>query len=932
MNHLAIDLSNYFLDRVGRKMLVLLAAILITTSLSAQEASMQAPKPVAQIEGISEYKLENGVRVLLFPDPSKELVTVNMTIFVGSRHEGYGEAGMAHLLEHMLFKGTPARPNIPQLLQDRGATFNGTTWMDRTNYYETLPATEENLDFAIALEADRLLNSNILGEDLESEMTVVRNEFERGENSPSGVLMQRIQSAAYDWHNYGQSTIGNRSDIERVPVVRLRRFYKKYYRPDNVMLVVAGKFDTERTLEMIQEHFGSLTRPETPIDGTYTTEPAQDGERTVVLRRVGDVPWVGAAYHIPGSAHEDFAAMKILTYVLGDKPSGRLYTKLVETGMASNVYAMANAFHDPGLFMTLVQIPADASIEAVRTEMLEIIETDLQQNPITDKEVDRARQQILKNRELQATNSDKIAVSLSEWAAQGDWRLYFLFRDRIENMTTEEVQAAAKKYFTRNNRTVGLFIPSEKSDRIEIPTAPNLSAELADYKGREVIEQGEAFDPDPAVIEQRTERGTLSGDIQYAFLPKKTRGGSVNMKLTLRFGNETKLADKIAASELLGILMARGTTDLTYSELQDQLTSLRADLSIHSVPGLLTVDVSTTKEFVPEVIALVGKVLRSPSLSADELEVLRRQIVTSLEASQNEPQALAPTEVRRKLSPYSSDNVRYVRTIPEEIQMYKDVTIEQIRELYEGYIGNHAGEVVMVGDFDPEQAAEQWGSVLDDWAVPNRYERFGRPAHPEVPGSVTQIETPDKSNAMLFAQQQYELMDDDERYPALLMGNFILGGGSLSSRLADRVRQQDGLSYTIRSMVSGRKRDDRTDFTLYAITNPENKDKLLVAIREEIAKVLEEGVTEDELARAKKAYLDGQRVQRTNDKSLTSTLMSTIFNQRTMDHYQENEASIEALTVDQVNAALREFIDVDKLVIAVAGDFQKAAEAPQPEK
>src|SRR6056297_1060888 len=290
---------------------------------------------LTEIEGISEYQLENGVRVLLFPDQSKQVVTVNMTVFVGSRHEGYGEAGMAHLLEHMLFKGTPLHPDIPKVLKERGARFNGTTWLDRTNYYETLPASEENLELALRLEADRLVNSTIKGEDLESEMTVVRNEFERGENSPTRVLMQRIEAAAYEWHNYGQSTIGNRSDIERVPVVKLRKFYRKFYRPDNVMVIVAGKFDPANALDKIEEHFGALPAPTTPIDDTYMTEPPQDGERNVVVRRVADIQFAGAAYHIPAGSHPDYAAVRALTYILGDEPSGRLYKQMVETEIAT---------------------------------------------------------------------------------------------------------------------------------------------------------------------------------------------------------------------------------------------------------------------------------------------------------------------------------------------------------------------------------------------------------------------------------------------------------------------------------------------------------------------------------------------------------------------------------------------------------------------
>ena len=168
----------------------------------------------------------------------------------------------------MLFKGTPDHPSVPKVLQARGAQFNGTTWLDRTNYYETLPANDDNLEFAIRLEADRLINSYVKGEDLASEMTVVRNEFERGENNPHSILSQRIMSAAFNWHNYGQSTIGNRADIERVPVESLRAFYKKYYQTDNSMLIIAGRFEEAKALEFVSKYFwrSSKTRTEVARD------------------------------------------------------------------------------------------------------------------------------------------------------------------------------------------------------------------------------------------------------------------------------------------------------------------------------------------------------------------------------------------------------------------------------------------------------------------------------------------------------------------------------------------------------------------------------------------------------------------------------------------------------------------------------------------
>ncbi len=879
---------------------------------------------ITEIEGISEYQLDNGTRVLLFPDASKEVVTVNMTIFVGSRHEGYGEAGMAHLLEHMLFKGTPTQPDIPKALKDRGAgrSMNGTTWTDRTNYYETLPATGDNLEFAIRLEADRLVNSLIRGEDLESEMTVVRNEFESGENQPTRVLMQRMQSAAFEWHNYGRTTIGNRSDIERVPVVRLRKFYRKYYRPDNVMLVVAGKFEPEEALKHIETYFGAIPRPEQPIDGTYTTEPPQDGERTVVVRRVSEIQLAGAAYHIPASSHPDYPAIQVLSYILGDEPSGRLYRQLVETEIASNIYAFSFAFAEPGLLLAMAELPVSESIEQARVKLIEALEQSFREEPITEKEVDRAVQQLLKQRELAASDSDKIAISLSDWAAQGDWRLYFLHRAPLEKLTRDQGQRVAEKYLVRNNRTVGLFIPSEESDRIQIPEAPNLAEVLKDYKGREAVAAGEQITPEPMAIEQRTMRGELMDGIQYALLPKKTRGETVSLAMTLRFGTGETLKGKVAAVELLGILMARGTDKLDYQELQDELTRLRAELSMNSTIGLLQASFRTKRESLPEVIGLLGDLLRRPRLDALELEVIRRQLITGLERGTSEPQAVAPRSVRRRLSPYQPDDVLYVPSVDEEIAMYRNVTVDEIRDLHAEFLGAQTGEISIVGDFDPDEIKALLKAELQGWKTDQPYVRVGRNPHPEIGGDLDLIETPDKANAFFFSSQQYALADDHPDYASLVLGNFILGGGSLSSRLGNRVRQQEGLSYGVRSGISARARDERVDFTLYAITNPQNKDRLMEVMMEEIDLLRKDGITEAELEEAKTAYLQASRVQRSNDNALTSELLGTIFNERTMSYHAEHEAQIRAATVESVNAAVKKYIDPERLVTAVAGDFE----------
>ncbi|MEN9550178.1 MAG: Protease 3 precursor, partial [Pseudomonadota bacterium] len=298
----------------------LLALALLSASLAAPSAALAQPvapvssinagslKPVAQVEGISEYRLPNGLRVLLAPDASKPTTTVNITYLVGSRHESYGETGMAHLLEHLVFKGTPTRGNIMQELGKRGMSFNGTTFYDRTNYYQTFPANPDNLKWALEMEADRMINSTIARTDLDTEFSVVRNEMESGENNPHMMLWQRMTATAFEWHNYGKTTIGARSDVENVKIENLQNFYRKYYQPDNAVLLVAGKFDAAATLNIINTVFGAIPKPARKLSPTYTQDPVQDGEREVTVRRTGDLQLSGVLYHTAAGSHKDAAA------------------------------------------------------------------------------------------------------------------------------------------------------------------------------------------------------------------------------------------------------------------------------------------------------------------------------------------------------------------------------------------------------------------------------------------------------------------------------------------------------------------------------------------------------------------------------------------------------------------------------------------------
>jgi len=904
-------------------MLSLLMLVMISGQVFAQAPALpQGVTRVTSVEGITEYRLPNGLRVLLFPDQSKQTITVNITYLVGSKHENYGETGMAHLLEHLVFKGTPKHPNIPQELTEHGTRPNGTTWFDRTNYFETFAATEENLRWALDLEADRMVNSYIAKKDLDSEMTVVRNEFEMGENSPFGVLLDRIFSAAFDWHNYGKSTIGARSDIENVPIDRLQAFYRKYYQPDNSVLLVAGKIDEEKTLALVNEYFAKIPKPDRVLPKIYTTDPVKDGERTVVVRRVGDTQLVGAGYVIPSGAHPDAAAIQVLAQVLADSPSGRLYKSLVEPKKAAQVLGMAMTFAEPSLILLGAEVRKEQSLDEARSELLKVIEN-ISSQPVTKEEVDRARTNLLKEVELGLNSSERVGLELSEWIGMGDWRLLFINRDRLRKVTPEDVQRVAAYYLKQSNRTLGMFIPTEKPDRAEIPATPDVPALVKDYKGDAVVAAGEAFDPSPSNIDSRTLRTTVGG-IKLALLPKQTRGNTVVANLTFHMGDEKSLMNRDTAGAMAGSLLMRGTKKRTRQQIQDELDRLKAKVMVSGGPTSANASIQTTRENLPEVLKLVAEILREPAFPQSEFEQLKQEQLAAIEQQRTEPTQVAVTELRKHLTPYPKGHVLHVSTPDEDIAEINSVTLDQVKAFYSDFYGGQNGEISVVGDFDQNQISKLVGELFQGWKNSKPFARV-ETKYNDVAAINKSIETPDKANAFFVAGLNLNLRDDDPDYPALVLADYMLGGGFLNSRLATRIRQKEGLSYGVGSQLSAGSLDKSGIFLSYAIYAPQNAAKLEAAFKDEIARALKDGFTADEIKAAKTGWLQSRQVSRAQDNELASRLRGYAYLGRTLAWDAELEKKVESLTAEQITSAMRKHINPDKISIVKAGDFAKAA-------
>ncbi|MBY0572563.1 MAG: insulinase family protein [Undibacterium sp.] len=905
-----------------------------TSTTTKTTAKLSAPVKVTSVEGVTEYLLANGMRVLLFPDASKPTITTNIIYKVGSRHENYGETGMAHLLEHLLFKpsakfGLKKGTKSPvEILNSTGAEFNGTTWYDRTNYYATFPAKAENLDLMLAMEADRMINAAIDQNDLwnpktnKGEMTVVRNEFEIGESDPMGVTTERIQAVAYDWHNYGKSTIGARSDIEQVNIPRLRAFYKNYYQPDNAMLMVAGKFDADKILKQVNELFGRIPKPTRVISPTYTVEPTQDGERAVTVRRSGGTQYVGAGYHIAPSGHIDAVAHSVLDHILASAPSGRLHKALVETKLATQLVVNPVSNLEPGYRIYGAVVPKEVSLDQTQEALLKVLEN-LKTTPITEAELARAKQSLSKHIDQTLSDTTSLTIGLTEYMAAGDWRLFFLQRDQLAKLSLADVQAVAERYLKTTNRTLGRFIPTDTVDRTEVPHTPDVMAMVKNYQGRAVVEQGEAFDASPSNIETRTKRFTLNGGLKAAFLNKKTKGAMVSVSMNLHMGTESSLDSKAAIGSFTAMLLNKGTEQHSRQEIKDMFDKLGAVFTLAGNAESLTANITVKHANLAASVDLLAEILKKPAFAEKEFEEIQRVVVNGIEQAKPEPQPMAVNALTRLYDETAPSHVHHTATFDEQIAATKAVKLADIKAFHAAFYGADHANFSAVGDFDADALKTQLNNLFGNWKAQQSYVRIPKKIK-TVAGTKLSLNTPDKANSFLFAMQPIYVNDSHADYAAILMANHMLGGGALRSRLADRIRQKEGLSYGVGSFFSASPLDNKAMWGAYAMSAPENGSKVEVALREEVQKALSEGFTEAELVDAKKGWKQTAEVQRTQDDGLAVKLASYLHLNRTLTYDQTLESKVSAITIAQVNEALRKHLKPENISLVIAADAAKA--------
>jgi zinc protease len=648
----------------------------------------------------------------------------------------------------------------------------------------------------------------------------------------------------------------------------------------------------------------------------WTVEPTQDGDRTFTVRRKGDVQIVIAAYHTPSGLHDDSDAAGFASAILGNAPTGRLHKALVETGMASQVFGYPMSGVAPGLQMFGAVVKPGDSIDRARDELVKVVES-FGESPPTEAEMVRTRQAFLNQAEKALANHEALGVQMSEYIALGDWRLFFLARDELEKMTAARVQEMAKKYFRRDNRTIGFFLPEDNPLRAEIPPAPTVAEVMKDFKPKSDTSVAEAFDPSQDNIDARTKRFEVDG-IKVALLPKKNRGETVNVSMVLRIGNEKDLFGQQTNAMLAGRMLARGTTKYTREQLSDEFDRLKVSGRVSGTNASF----QTTRPNLEGALRLAAHVLREPSFPQSEFDQLVNQTVTGIRASMAEPEALASDVIAQRFNIYPKGDWRYSPSLQETLDAVQAAKLEDVKAFHARFYGASPAQIAIVGDFDEAAARALIQELFTGWKPAVPYARVPVEFR-EIAPTNTVVRTSDKENAVFLARENVELRDDDPDFIALYVADYIVGGGAgFESRLMTRIRQREGLSYGVGSELSVGSEDRAGAWSVYAIAAPQNIAKVETAFKEELTRAIKDGFTDAEVANAKSGILSTRAQTRAQDGALAAAWVGNLHLGRTFQWSKEFEAKLRALTTAQVNAALRKYIDPAKITVVKAGDFK----------
>lgn len=895
-------------------LLVLMAALsVLAPGVRCAEPPMAALelRPEARAAGFSAYTLPNGFKIILVPFATASTARAELVIKTGSLVEGYGETGMAHLLEHMLFKSAGARADIKSDLTRLGARWNATTTADRTSFSEVFPADPDALDEAIRIEADRFQRASFTSADLASEITVVRNELEQSEADAASRMLRAIQHDSFFWHGYARPTIGARSDIESATAEALHAFYRRHYRPDNAFLVVSGGFDPSRALAVATAVFSEAQNPPIARAASHTRDERRAATSISEVYQPSGKTMAMSAWKIPGPYDHHAIALALGTVALCSPEWGSLHREVVaerKVAVAAGCFGWDQ--REAGLFG--VTATGDAHADAV--EMSRVLSAHVENaaaKGITRQALERAREEV-NNSFLRAQKShESIAAMLSSAEVAGDWRLAFWQNDIVKTLAADDVNRALRTWLVATNRSDALLRHAESQAAPELPKVVDAAALVAGKDWPAVATRSDPLPKTAADLAGATVAVPL-GDarVQAALIPRKTQGDLAWLVFANDFGNERALRDRGDACRMASALLRYGGAGLDRGELDAKMESLQANWDL----GLGRITIEAPRANIEAALAILLAVWADPAMPAAEFERMKVAAIAGGEAALEDPVAIAFNLLEKRFDNYPHDHPKKPSSIEEDLTHLRAMSFEEVKACQKEFGGIAHVRLAMAGDFTPSDVAAVWERIARLPVSSIAYERVKDLAAPEkVDTSRIVVARGHSTDAVVAGKAKIAVSDTAEDFPALRLAVKILGDGS-DSRIWRGLRESNGLAYEAGAMLAGSPFEARSDFELSASATGENAESALTRLQEELARALRDGFTEEEVERAKQLWTRERAMYAGNEPLYAARLAQVMLNGRDFTWLARYDARIARVSASDATAALRKYVGAAQIV------------------
>ena len=925
-----------------RALSVVLAAVIGVSSACARQAineeEVDAPIVILPTpdwrKEVKELKLSNGMTILLRENHAAPAVTWMVFYRVGARNEGAGNTGSAHLLEHMLFKGTRqfAKGQISQVLGRNGARFNATTNADFTNYYETY--SSDRLELGLTIESDRMRNALILDSERQPEMTVVRNELERGENEPENNLYHQVKAAAYLAHPYHHPIIGYRSDVEGIKTNSLRQMYDTYYQPNNAVAVLVGDFKTAQASQLIRRYFEGIPSGPKPPD-VHTKEEPQVGERRVVLRRRGETNLVHMAYHIPATEAKETAPLAVVESILSEGNSARLQRALVDAGLATATWADADQLKDPGLFWfgaTLrpgvthdkIEAALDAEITRIRTQ------------PVSPGELRQAKNQAEADYAFKSDGTSGVAWGLGTYSMLADWQRFYELLDEMRAVTAKDVQDVANKFLVPENRTVGWYVATKEGPRQARDEAGSKATAAKGTPPERFPTQEFETKPAPLQPPSGLRVAKLDNGLAVAILENHSNP-TVAIEGYVKVGKVLDRAEqggRYGTAGMTATLLDKGTAKRTKARIARDLESVGASLVYSTSSEQTSFRGAAVAKDWGRLLETLIETLRVPAFPEAEVQLAKDLAAAGILQADEQPAVRAQRVLMQTL--YPEGHPFHIPSPDAALADLKALTSVDLGAFHKRFYGPNITALSIVGDVDPDVVVQKLNELCKGWTEvedidPNKIPGWTIPRQRTDRPLIQTIL--DKSNVEIRLGHVANLRRKDREFYAARVMNHILGGSALTGRLGLKLRDEMGLTYgTSSSLSAGRIPGP---WIASVTVNRANVPAARAAMRDVINTYLKEGPNDDEVADARSALIGGQAVSLSSNAGMASSLSDILYyGFDPKSHWQNVQREYGAVTLEKVVAASRKLLHPEDAVTVIAGPYDEhgtAAGAPSGE-